>query len=101
MDYLAVSDNKTYRFCRWESYVLERDILIQKNNIEPQACKNISTIFKWQDSLEDFMINIIFIYMNSNNWTHFKNTLCNFIIKYKTGIEKINKFISSMQVNYK
>ena len=77
-----MSDNKTYRSYRCESYVLEKDILIQKNKIEPQACKNILTIFKLQDSLEDFMINIIFMYMNSNNLTHFKNTLCNFIIKY-------------------
>ena len=76
-DYLAVSDNNTNRSCTWESYVLEKDIdiLMQKNKIEPQACKNIFTIFKWQDSLQDFVIIIIFTYMNSNNLTHFKNTL--------------------------
>ena len=69
-----MSDNKSYRSCTWESYVLERDIdiLIQKNKIEPQACKNIFTIFIWQDSLQDFMIIIIFTYMNNNYLAHFK-----------------------------
>ena len=63
---------------------LQRDIniLIQKNKVGPQAFKNIFTIFKWQDSLQDFVIIIIFTYMNNNNLMHFKNTLCYFVIKY-------------------
>ena len=79
-----MSDNKTYRSCTWESYVLERnvDILIQKNKMDPQACKNIFATFKWRDSLQDFMIIIIFTHMNNNNLTHFKNSQCYFAIKY-------------------